>query len=253
MFGEALGYVPASTRHGEGGLVALEDGQLALADGRFGVRRRVALADGRLAWAYLDPKPFAAAKKVAVLGDSIAFGMSDPSGGWAARLAGLVPRLWNLAIPGETMARLATYGPGEATRRDVDTAVVSAGGNDIAGGAEPEQVLAHLEAIVAPLEAACVRVVALGPTWMDADRAEAEFGLPVRTDALERLRTLMVRWGERTHRDVIDLWEPLRGRTAPPSRATPCCLASFFVSPIAQDHGVVDGAVLRGVQQRRVP
>lgn len=135
----------------------------------------------------------------------------------------------------------------------METAVVSAGGNDIAGGAEPEQVLADLEAIVAPLEAACVRVVALGPTWMDADRAEAEFGLPVRTDALERLRTLMVRWGDRTHRDVIDLWEPLLGRTAPPARATPCCLASFFVSPIAQDHGVVDGAVLRGVQQRRVP
>lgn len=216
VFGEALGYVPASTRHGEGGLVALEDGQLSLADGRFGVRRRVALADGRLAWAYLDPRPFAAAKKVAVLGDSIAFGMSDPSGGWAARLA--------------------TYGPGEATRRDVDTAVVSAGGNDIAGGAEPEQVLADLEAIVAPLEAACVRVVALGPTWMDADRAEAEFGLPVRTDALERLRTLMVRWGDRTHRDVIDLWEPLRGRTA---------LLADGVHPTREGHAVLFSELFR--------
>ena len=56
--------------------------------------------------------------RIAVVGDSIAYGRSDPSGGWAQYLAAahisrdeLNNRFYNLAIPGKTLAGLYKYTP----------------------------------------------------------------------------------------------------------------------------------------------
>ena len=66
-----------------------------------------------------------AAVRIAITGDSIAYGRNDPAGGWAARLAehhlraGVHGRrVWNLAIPGATLLGMKHYSPAECRVRE---------------------------------------------------------------------------------------------------------------------------------------
>ena len=127
----------------EGGVLALSDEQLAQAD-QYEVsayaRRRVKFTDGRVVWAYVDAHALVAAERVAVIGDSIAYGRSDAKGGWARdlQLAHIVGRderyrWWNLAIPGFELAHLEENMVPEVSLLQVDTVIISAGINDLAG------------------------------------------------------------------------------------------------------------------------
>lgn len=170
------------------------------------------------------PVAMIAAVRIAVTGDSIAYGRNDPAGGWAARLAehhlgaGLPGRrVWNLAIPGATLLGMRRYSPAECRVREVDTVLIGAGINDIAGIGGTRETPKHL---TTGMEELCLvhegdgrRVVVLGPTWFDEQRIGTEMGLRVETATLQCYRESLAGLCERTGRVFVDMWEPLAGRT----------------------------------------
>lgn len=219
----------------DGVVLTLTAEQLAAADAYevdAYARRRVLIADPdgvapapRTAWAYVAADPLAAAERIAVAGDSIAFGLSDPDGGWAGHLArhhGNADgrRLWNLAVPGLTLAELDRHLDAEASLRRVDTVLIGAGINDLRadhGPTRPADLVTRMDTLCARREAAGCRPVVLTPLWVDVPRADAEFGMHVRLRDAAEYRERLLTWGEQTHRDVVDLWPVLEDR---PERLT---------------------------------
>ena len=160
--------------------------------------------------------------RIAVTGDSIAYGRSDPTGGWAARLAthhlsaGIHGRrLWNLAIPGATLLGMKDYSPAECAIREVDTVLLSAGINDLAGVggavASPQQVVDGALQLCSIHEAAGRQVIVLGPTWVNQN-PDQPMGLPVIADDALAYRDLLSEAMGSTGRRYIDLWEVLLDR-----------------------------------------
>lgn len=160
--------------------------------------------------------------RIAVTGDSIAYGRCDPTGGWAARLAehhlsaGVHGRrVWNLAIPGATLLGMRDYSPAECAIREVDTVVLSAGINDLAGVGGvvvgPAQVVDGCVELCAVHEAAGRQVIVLGPTWVNQNPDEP-MGLPIITDDALSYRNLLAETMRSTGRRFIDLWQVLRNR-----------------------------------------
>lgn len=214
----------------DGVVLTLTDAQLAAADAYevdAYARRRVLVTDPddvahgpRIAWAYVAADPLSAAERIAVVGDSIAFGLDDPDGGWAAHLArhhgnSHGRRLWNLAVPGLSLRELDRHVDAETALRRADTVIIGAGINDLRadhGPAHPVDLASTMDTLCARLESAGRRPVVLTPLWLDVAHADAEFGMGVRLDDAAEYRERLLAWGERTHRDVVDLWPVLQDR-----------------------------------------
>lgn len=209
----------------EGAVLRLTDEDLAAADAYEVddyVRRRVLLSSGESAWAYLDARPLRAAARIVVVGDSIAYGRCDPRGGWAARLAAThiaeneaAHRVFNLAIPGSTLAQVAEQTPAVLAPRLPDTLVVAAGINDSAVPlAAPEtDGLAHIADSLASLAATALahnaRLVVVGPIWLDEERTGDYGGLRFTKARGLALRESVRAWCQQNHVDHLDMWEPL--------------------------------------------
>ncbi|MEW2133324.1 GDSL-type esterase/lipase family protein [Streptomyces sp. NPDC005435] len=207
----------------EGAVLHLTDADLAAADDYEVddyVRRRARLSSGASAWAYLDARPLRSASRIVIVGDSIAYGRCDPQGGWAARLAaGHIAanetdnRVFNLAVPGATLAEIAEQTPALLPARLPDTLVVAAGINDMAAAGDgPVRLDGHLDALAATARTHGARLVVLGPLWLDEDRAPAYEGLSFTQERASALRETLRSWCAAHHIDHLDLWEPLRDR-----------------------------------------
>ncbi|GAA0314403.1 hypothetical protein GCM10010302_61940 [Streptomyces polychromogenes] len=214
----------------EGAVLRLTDAELAAADAYEVddyVRRRVPLASGESAWAYLDADPLRSAARIVIAGDSIAYGRCDPQGGWAARLAArhiaaneVDHRVFNLAVPGSTLAGVAEQTPALLAARRPDTLLVAAGINDSAvpsaAPAPSPDGLAHLTDSLASLAATArehqARLVVLGPAWLDESRTADYEGLRFTESRALTLREALRTWCAEHHVDHIDLWSPLHGR-----------------------------------------
>ncbi|MFJ3640101.1 GDSL-type esterase/lipase family protein [Streptomyces sp. NPDC090108] len=215
----------------EGAVLHLTDEDLAAADG-YEVddyaRRRVLLSSGESAWAYLDAKPLRPAARVVIVGDSIAYGRCDPAGGWTARLAAAHiaanerdHRVFNLAVPGSTLADVCEQTPALLAPRLPDTLLVAAGVNDsaeplVAAPARsdgPAAVADRLASLAGTARRHNARLVVAGPTWLDEARTGDHEGLRFTLARTAALRETMRSWCAVNHVDFLDLWEPLRGRT----------------------------------------
>ncbi|MFF4325237.1 GDSL-type esterase/lipase family protein [Streptomyces sp. NPDC048387] len=215
----------------EGAVLRLSDEELAAADAYEVddyVRRRVLLSSGEAAWAYLDADPLRPAARIVIAGDSIAYGRCDPQGGWAARLAArhiaaneLDHRVFNLAVPGSTLADVAQQTPALLSARRPDTLVVAAGVNDSAvpasaphaeSGDLEAQVAAHLAALSAAAREHNARLVVLGPLWLDESRTADYEGLRFTESRALTLRAALRAWCAEHHVDHIDVWDALHGR-----------------------------------------
>ncbi|MFJ3877926.1 GDSL-type esterase/lipase family protein [Streptomyces sp. NPDC090077] len=212
----------------EGAVLHLTDEELAAADD-YEVddyaRRRVVLASGESAWAYLDAKPLRPAARIVIVGDSIAYGRCDPEGGWAARLAAShiaenesANRLFNLAIPGTTLVAVSEQTPALLPPRLPDTLLLAAGINDSAVPlATPDtdglsDILHGLDALSTTAHAHNARLVVLGPIWLDEERTGDYEGLRFTLDRALTLRETLRTWCTDHHVDFVDMWEPLRDR-----------------------------------------
>ncbi|MFF0297237.1 GDSL-type esterase/lipase family protein [Kitasatospora sp. NPDC004614] len=216
----------------EGAVLHLTDQELAAADA-YEVddyaRRRVVLTSGRTAWAYLDARPLRPAARIVIVGDSIAYGRCDPQGGWAGHLAAThiasdenAHRVFNLAIPGSTLADVARQTPPLLVPRHPDTLVVAAGINDSAVPvAAPDTQMPHLAdhlasladhlaSLAATAQRHNARMVVVGPSWLDETRLDDYEGLRFTTARALTLRVTLQAWCEDNHIDFIDMWEPLR-------------------------------------------
>lgn len=216
----------------QGHVLTLSTEQLAAADAYevdAYVRRRVQLTTigpgdeprTGTAWAYVAADPLTAAERIAVVGDSIAFGLDDPDGGWAGHLTRQHSntygrRVWNLAVPGLTLRQLTHHIDAETALRRVDTVVIAAGINDLAadhGPAHPAELVTMMDAMCTRLEGVGRRPVVLTPVWLDVKRASEQFSMQVRLQDAANYRDRLICWATQTHRDVIDLWPVLEGRT----------------------------------------
>ncbi|AZQ73331.1 hypothetical protein EKH77_20815 [Streptomyces luteoverticillatus] len=206
----------------EGAVLHLTDADLAAADD-YEVddytRRRVRLSSGETAWAYLDANPLRPAERIVIVGDSIAYGRCDPQGGWAARFSAahiarneLAHRIFNLAIPGSTLADVREQTPALLAARLPDTLLVAAGINDSAMPHGPARVADSLGSLAATALGHNARLVVAGPIWLDEEHAPDYEGLCfTRARALE-LRASLRAWCGANHVDFVDMWEPLRDR-----------------------------------------
>lgn len=207
----------------EGAVLHLTDAELAAADDYEVddyVRRRVRLSSGASAWAYLDAQPLRPASRIVIVGDSIAYGRCDPQGGWAARLAGghiaadeTDNRVFNLAVPGLTLAEVAEQTPALLPARLPDTLVVAAGINDVSSAGNGSIRLEEsLDALAATALAHGARLVVVGPIWLDEGRAPAYEGMSFTHERASALREDLRSWCAVHHVDHLDPWEPLRDR-----------------------------------------
>lgn len=231
----------------EGSLLSLSEEQLLLVDcySTGSVRRRVLLDDGSLAWCYLAADPLSSAERIAVVGDSIAYGMSCPDGGWAASVAlrhscaDAAHRIWNLAIPGARLIDLVEQSEAELGPRRVDTVLLAAGVNDLAlrdDQVSPMQLLEAVDSFCDRAETTGRRPVVCTPVWVAEERACSEFGVKVRNDDLLAYRALLQGWAKETHRDLIDLYPVLEGRAD---------LFSDGLHPTCEGHILLANAVTR--------
>lgn len=234
----------------EGGAVpgcrlALSPDELAAADAYevdAYVRRRVRTAVHGQAWCYLSAAPLNAAERIALIGDSIAYGRCTSDGGWAARVASrhisrdeANNRFFNLAWPGATMLSILNAAEAEVAARRADTVLVAAGINDLLhpdgrDGVEVGQdVIARLEAFCDAMELQGRRVVVMSPNWVDTTVVPS-----LQLDEILDLRESLRSWCERTFRDFLDTWDVLADRPA---------LFSDGIHPTAEGHRLLAEAV----------
>ncbi|MFE5538222.1 GDSL-type esterase/lipase family protein [Streptomyces sp. NPDC056519] len=214
----------------EGVVLRLTDRDLAAADA-YEVddyaRRRVVLTSGESAWAYLDADPLRSARRIVVVGDSIAYGRCDPRGGWTSRLAAAhiagneaVHRVFNLAVPGSFLSDVSEQTPALLAARLPDTLLVAAGVNDCAVRLAspdaphdgPAHIAEHLGSLAATALSHNARLVVVGPTWIDEARTGDYEGLCFTEARVRALRASVRAWCDEHHVDFLDLWEPLRGK-----------------------------------------
>ncbi|WP_225840137.1 GDSL-type esterase/lipase family protein [Streptomyces sp. NK08204] len=212
----------------EGAVLRLSDQELAAADD-YEVddyaRRRVLLTSGETAWAYLDARPLRSAARIVIVGDSISYGRCDPQGGWAAQLAAThiaanesEHRVFNLAVPGSTLADVSEQTPQLLAPRHPDTLIVAAGINDSAVSLAAsdadrdglQSITDHLISLATTAQRHNARMVVVGPAWLDETRVGDFEGLRFTTARALILRATLQTWCEDNHIDYLDIWEPLR-------------------------------------------
>lgn len=210
----------------EGVLLELDDEQLAAAD-RYEVsdyvRREVLLADGSPCWAYVPATPLAAAQRVVVGGDSIAYGQHDPEGGWSGRFAREMhayadpDRRWfNLAIPGITLVEIAEQLPAELPWRRPDTVLLAAGVNDMARPLDGPQPNPDIESALETIRRSCAalgaRLVVISPIWLDKTRRTTVGGMQSTVKAVHSAVERQRAWCQERHIDFVDAWDAVRDR-----------------------------------------
>ncbi|MEU3722629.1 GDSL-type esterase/lipase family protein [Streptomyces sp. NPDC031705] len=206
----------------EGAVLHLTDRELAAADAYEVddyIRRRVVLASGESAWAYLDAKPLRPSARIVIVGDSIAYGRCDPQGGWASHLASAHiaenetdHRVFNLAIPGITLADVSEQTPALLAPRRPDTLVVAAGINDSALPDGLAPIADALQNLAVAAHTHNARLVVLGPIWLDEERTSNYEGLCFNRERALALRASLRAWCDENHVDFVDMWEPLRAK-----------------------------------------
>lgn len=210
----------------DGVVMELDEEQMAAAD-RYEladyVRRDVRLADGTHCWAYVPARPLAAAQRVVLGGDSIAYGHHDPDGGWARMIAREMDayadpdrRWFNLAIPGITLVELAEQLPGELPWRRPDTVLIAAGVNDMARPLDGPQPNPDIESALETIRQACgevgARLVVIGPIWLDETRRQTVEGMQSTVKAVHTAVERQRAWCQEKHVDFIDAWDAVRDR-----------------------------------------
>ncbi|MGN5733787.1 GDSL-type esterase/lipase family protein [Arthrobacter psychrochitiniphilus] len=228
-----------------GALLALTPDELAAADAyevEAYARRRVPTGAHGQAWCYVSADPVNVAERIALIGDSIAYGRCTPDGGWAARVAAQHiardeerNRFFNLAWPGATMLEILDAAEAEVPARRADTVLVAAGINDLLhaegrGGVQVGQdLIARLESFCEVMELQGRRVVVMSPNWVDTT-------LVHNLDLCEvlELRETLRSWCEQTFRDFLDTWGVLADRPA---------LFSDGLHPTSEGHRLLAKAV----------
>ncbi|WP_309485691.1 MULTISPECIES: GDSL-type esterase/lipase family protein [Micrococcaceae] len=240
-----LGLVRREGNSVSGGLLALTPDQLATADayevGAY-ARRRVPTGAHGQAWCYVSAEPLAVAERIALIGDSIAYGRCTPEGGWAARVASRHiardeenNRFFNLAWPGATMLEVLDAAEAEVSARRADTILVAAGINDLlhvegrSGAKVSQDVIARLESFCDAMESQGRRVVVMSPNWVDTTVIPG-----LHLDEILDLRESMRSWCQRTFRDFLDTWNVLADRPA---------LFSDGIHPSTEGHRLLAEAV----------
>lgn len=193
---------------------------------------------------FVDANPLLTAERVGVIGDSIAYGRADTAGGWAQHLKATHcaadesrHRLWNFAVPGEKLENLVAYVLPEVSTRSIDTVLIGAGINDLIAGASPASLLSHLDRLCKELEDAGCRPVVLTPLWVDEKKALHDFGARIELATIQAYRRSLLKWGDRAHRCVIDLYPVLENRPD---------LLSDGIHPDARGHELIFEAIYRG-------
>lgn len=153
-----------------------------------------------------------------MIGDSIAYGQNDPSGGWSRILAAEFQsvdqpgrRWWNLAIPGDTLVNLESYAVDEVRVRQADTVLISASINDLTFGTSPERLMVAVRSLVRRLDFLGARSVVATPVWYDGAVRSREYN-PIPDVAVAQFRELLLDWGVAEQRRVLDLWPVLQQR-----------------------------------------
>ena len=162
-------------------------------------------------------------RRIAIVGDSIAYGRADASGGWAHRLARhhialdeQANRVFNLSWPGATLRALSRATVDEALSRQPDAIILAAGINDLAGvdgfRASPLDVLTLMDLTADALARRGVGVVVMGPGWFDEKANKTGMGLDVTLEAAGLLRRALSQWAPDNGHGFIDPWPALEGR-----------------------------------------
>lgn len=205
-----------------GGVLALTPTELAAADAyevADYARRRVKTRDGGQVWCYVASDPLAVAERIALIGDSIAYGRTTPDGGWAARVATRHiaedeerRRFFNLAWPGALLGEVLDAATREVPARRADTVLIAAGINDIlhathgTGQLVSNDLLGPLENFAAQMDAQGRRVVIMGPNWLDSSRIDIDLA------DVHDLREALRSWSETSSHDFVDTWTALENR-----------------------------------------
>lgn len=205
-----------------GGILALTPGELAIAD-VYEVadyaRRRVRTRSGDQAWCYVSSLPLAAAERIALFGDSIAYGRTTADGGWASKVAAHHiavdeerNRFFNLAWPGAFLGEVLEAATAAVPARQADTVLIAAGINDSmalpAGSSESvlQDLVGQLQQCVSILESRGCRIAVMSPNWVDTSTAGGNIA-----DVMA-LRESLRSWCADTSRDYLDTWSVLENR-----------------------------------------
>lgn len=206
----------------KGGLLALTPEELATADAyevADYARRRVSTRDGGQAWCYVSAAPLVVAERIALIGDSIAYGRTTAEGGWASQVAARHVaddeerrRFFNLAWPGALLGEVLEAATLEVSARRADTILVAAGINDILhstsgfGEVVGRGLMNRLDQFATLMEAQGRRIVVMSPNWLDSSVIGVELA------DVEALREALRSWCTDTFRDFIDTWPVLENR-----------------------------------------
>lgn len=194
----------------------------------------------------------AVSRRIALIGDSIAYGRCTHDGGWAALVASRHiardeenNRFFNLAWPGATMLEILDAAGAEVASRRADTVLVAAGINDLIhadgrGGAQVgRDVIARLESFCAAMESQGRRVVVMSPNWVDTTVVPG-----LHLGEILYLRETLRSWCEETFRDFLDTWDVLADRPG---------LFSDGLHPTAEGHRLLAGALNEGRPPGPIP
>ncbi|WP_051297944.1 GDSL-type esterase/lipase family protein [Brevibacterium album] len=229
----------------DGGVLELTDAELARADAyevSDYTRRRVQTSRGGAAWAYVDARPLASAERIAVVGDSLASGLTDPNTGWFSLLAGAHirrdethHRFFDLTVPGATIGNVVDSQLADAFRRSPDTVIVTTGFNGLSWSAASTptsvtETISLVNQVADTIESSGARPVVIGPHWHDEQRVRAELGIDLPSSSVIGIDRELMAWSTRTYRDYICVRDVLRDRSD---------LLSVGLHPTAEGHALL--------------
>ncbi|WP_102157418.1 GDSL-type esterase/lipase family protein [Zhihengliuella halotolerans] len=206
----------------KGGVLTLTPAELATADAyevADYARRRVTTRNGGQVWCYVSSDPLAVAERIALIGDSIAYGHPTQNSGWAAQVAAQHTaedeehrRFVNLARPGALLGEVLDAATMEVPNHRSDTVLVAAGINDIlrstpgSGEFVSKGLIDHLDNFATLMEMQGRRIVVMSPNWLDNSRIGVDLA------DVQALREALRSWCRISSRDFLDTWTVLENR-----------------------------------------